>query len=115
MVNAVAFTLLYRWLPKRSALAACLPGAAIVAIGWEVGRRVLESVLIGTRSTRAAYGIVGRFHQRARVWCYYGCMLILFGVGSSRTNAGPADELRSAGGLSRQSSPLDAFASRRRV
>jgi membrane protein len=48
------------------------------ACGWEMGRVVLASFVIGTRYT-SAYGIVGSF-LAVLLWCYYAVSIILMGA-----------------------------------
>lgn len=77
-VNVLAFTLIYRWLPKaRVHWLDALHGAVVVAIAWELGRHALAAILIGTHYS-SAYGIVGAFISLL-AWCYYGCLLLLVG------------------------------------
>ena len=72
-VNVLAFTLVYRWLPKaRVPWRDALHGAVIVAAAWELGRHVLAAILIGTHYS-TAYGIVGAFISFAQVpWTVRG-------------------------------------------
>ena len=79
VLNTLAFTLLYRFLPKvkvrwREALA----GAVLVAVGWEVGRHILSNILIGTRYTNA-YGTLGSF-LAVLLWLYYASHLLFLGA-----------------------------------
>ncbi len=79
VLNTLAFTLLYRLLPKvkirwREALA----GAVLVAVGWEAGRHVLSNILIGTRYTNA-YGTLGSF-LAILLWLYYASHLLFLGA-----------------------------------
>ena len=50
LLNAVAFSVLYRWLPKRPVLwRDAFRGGLLVSITWEFGRQVLSAFLIGMR------------------------------------------------------------------
>ncbi len=79
VLNTLAFTLLYRFLPKvevrwREALA----GAVLVSVGWEIGRHILSNILIGTRYTNA-YGTLGSF-LAVLLWLYYASHLLFLGA-----------------------------------
>jgi len=78
-INVIAFTMLYRWLPKTHVpWRPALRGATLVAVAWEVGRQVLAAFLVGTKYS-SAYGIVGTFIGLL-VWCYYACLIVFLGA-----------------------------------
>ncbi|MBX3436930.1 MAG: YihY/virulence factor BrkB family protein [Planctomycetaceae bacterium] len=78
-VNALAFTLVYRWLPKvQVAWRDALRGGVVVAVGWEIGRQILAVFLVGTRYS-SAYGVVGSVIA-ILLWCYYGVAVIFLGA-----------------------------------
>lgn len=77
-INFIAFTVLYRWLPKTHVpLKDAAQGAAVVAVAWEIGRQLLAAYLIGTTYS-SAYGVVGTFIGLL-VWCYYACLIVFVG------------------------------------
>lgn len=78
-LNALAFTLLYRLIPKvevrwREAFS----GAAIVAVGWELGRHGLSAVLMRSPYL-SAYGAIGSL-LAILVWIYYSTHLLFLGA-----------------------------------
>ncbi len=78
-INLLAFTMLYRWLPKTHVpWRPALRGAALVAVAWEIGRQLLAAFLVGTKYS-SAYGIVGTFIGLL-VWCYYACLIVFLGA-----------------------------------
>lgn len=79
VLNALLFTVLYRWLPKsRLRWREAAHGGVLAAALWEVGRHVLASFLIGTKYT-SAYGIVGTFIA-ILLWCYYAVTILFLGA-----------------------------------
>lgn len=77
-VNTAAFGMLYHTLPRaRVRWKEAFRGGLIVAIVWEVGRRVLTAYLIGGRYT--AYGVVGALIA-VQLWAYYAVTVILLGA-----------------------------------
>ena len=77
MLNALAFTLIYRWIPKvevhwRHALA----GGLFAAVAWEIGRQLLGYFVIGQRYV-SAYGLVGSF-LAIMLWAYYAVSVLFF-------------------------------------
>ncbi len=78
-MNALAFGVIYRWLPKRPVLwSDAIRGGMLVAVIWEVGRQVLSAFLIGMRYT-AAYGAIGSFIALL-LWFYWGVSILFFGA-----------------------------------
>ena len=78
-LNALAFSSLYRWLPKRPVLwRDAWRGGLLVAVIWEVGRQVLSVFLIGTHYT-TAYGAIGSFIALL-LWFYWGVTILFFGA-----------------------------------
>lgn len=78
-MNALAFGVLYRWLPKRSvAWSHAIRGGVLVSVIWEVGRQFLSAFLIGMRYT-TAYGAIGSFIALL-LWFYWGVTILFFGA-----------------------------------
>lgn len=78
-LNALCFSLVYRWLPKRPVpWSAALRGGILVAGLWEIGRQLLGMFVIGMRYS-TAYGAIGSFISLL-LWFYWGMMLLLFGA-----------------------------------
>lgn len=78
-LNAVIFTMLYRWLSKVDVRwKEALRGGGLAAILWEIGRQVLAIVLVKSRYA-SAYGVVGSFIA-IQLWCYYAVAVIFFGA-----------------------------------
>jgi len=79
LANALLFTLVYRWLPKRPvSWMDAIRGGLLAAGIWELGREVLGVFLIGMRYT-SAYGAIGSFIA-ILLWCYYGISILFFGA-----------------------------------
>ena len=79
LLNAVAFSVLYRWLPKRRPLwSDAFRGGLLVSIIWEAGRQFLGAFLIGMKYT-TAYGAVGSFIALL-LWFYWGVTILFFGA-----------------------------------
>ncbi len=79
IMNALAFGVLYRWLPKRPVLwSDAIRGGLLVSIIWEVGRQFLSAFLIGMRYT-TAYGAIGSFIALL-LWFYWGMTILFFGA-----------------------------------
>lgn len=77
VLNALAFTLIYRVIPKvkvkwRHALA----GGIFAAVAWEIGRQLLANYVIGQRYG-SAYGVVGSF-LAIMLWAYYAVSVLFF-------------------------------------
>ncbi len=78
-MNALAFGVLYRWLPKRPVLwRDAIRGGLLAAIIWEVGRQVLGAFFIGMRYA-TAYGAIGSFIALL-LWFYWGITILFFGA-----------------------------------
>lgn len=79
LLNAVAFGLIYRWLPKRPVRwSDALRGGLLVALIWEVGRQILGAFLIRMTYT-SAYGAAGSLIALL-LWFYWGVTIIFFGA-----------------------------------
>ncbi len=79
LLNAAAFSVLYRWLPKRRPTwRDAFRGGLLVSIIWEVGRQFLGAFLIGMKYT-SAYGAVGSFIALL-LWFYWGVTILFFGA-----------------------------------
>ncbi len=77
-LNTIAFGLLYHTMPRaRVKWKEAFRGGLIVAIVWEIGRRVLTAYLIGGRYT--TYGVVGALIA-IQLWAYYAVTVILLGA-----------------------------------
>jgi membrane protein len=79
VLNLLAFTVIYRMLPKpfirwREAFY----GAVVTAILWEAGRQALAAYLLRLNYP-SAYGVIGSF-LAVMLWAYYGALVILFGA-----------------------------------
>jgi membrane protein len=92
LLNALLFTLLYRWLTKVDVRwGDAVRGAVLAAILWEVGRIALAAYLLRS-SIGSAYGVIGSFIA-ILLWCYYTVAVVFFGaeyiqqVRHSRNNA----------------------------
>jgi membrane protein len=96
LLNALLFTLLYRWLTKVYVpWSQAARGGAMAAIGWEIGRQTLAAFLVGNRYS-SAYGVIGSFIA-ILLWCYFAIAVIFLGAEyiqefsrSSPVNASPA-------------------------
>ena len=94
-INIVAFTLMYRVLPRRPVRwKSALGGGILAAFIWEIGQQLLARVIIADRYS--AYGIVGAFIA-LMLWMYYASAVVLLGGEFVRAISGDvqADELRS--------------------
>ncbi|MGD9644683.1 MAG: YihY/virulence factor BrkB family protein [Pirellulales bacterium] len=94
-INILAFTVMYRVLPRRSVRwKAALGGAILAALIWEVGQQVLAHFVIADRYS--AYGVVGAFIA-LMLWMYYASAVVLLGGEFVRAISGDAQvaELRS--------------------
>ncbi|MEQ1825390.1 MAG: YihY/virulence factor BrkB family protein [Pirellula sp.] len=79
LANALLFSLVYRWLPKRPVnWLDAIRGGLLAACIWEIGRGILGVFLIGMRYT-SAYGAIGSFIA-ILLWCYYGISILFFGA-----------------------------------
>ncbi len=78
-LNAIAFGLLYRWLPKRpTTWSDSLRAGLLVALIWEAGRQILGAFLIRMTYT-SAYGAAGSLIALL-LWFYWGVTIIFFGA-----------------------------------
>ena len=79
VANALLFSLVYRWVPKRYVCwRDAIRGGLLAACIWELGREILGVFLIGMRYS-SAYGAVGSFIA-ILLWCYYGISILFFGA-----------------------------------
>ena len=79
LLNATAFSVLYRWLPKRRPLwSDAFRGGLLVSVIWEGGRQFLGAFLIGMKYT-TAYGAIGSFIALL-LWFYWGVTILFFGA-----------------------------------
>jgi len=77
-LNTLAFGLLYHTMPRaRVKWNEAFRGGLIVAIVWEIGRRMLTAYLIGGRYQ--IYGVVGALIA-IQLWAYYAVTVILLGA-----------------------------------
>jgi membrane protein len=77
-LNTLAFGMLYHTMPRaRVKWKEAFRGGLIVAIVWEIGRRVLTAYLIGGRYQ--IYGVVGALIA-IQLWAYYAVTVILLGA-----------------------------------
>jgi membrane protein len=78
-INIGACTLIFRYLPKRFvAWRDALAGAIVAGVGWEIGRYLLGSYVIGQQYS-SAYGVIGSF-LAVMLWCYYVIALLFLGA-----------------------------------
>ena len=78
-INAFAFALLYRFLPKvRVRWKDATRGGLLAALIWELGRQLLATFVIGQHYTNA-YGIIGGF-LAIMLWGYYAVAVIFLGA-----------------------------------
>jgi membrane protein len=78
LTDWLLFTLLYKILPKATVeWRAAAGGGLLAAIVWEVGRRVLAALVIGTHYS--VYGVVGAFIA-IMLWVYYAAATVFFGA-----------------------------------
>ena len=78
-LNAVLFTMLYRWLSKvHVRWHEALRGGILAAVLWEIGRQTLTVVLVKSRYG-SAYGVIGSFIA-IQLWCYYAVAVVFFGA-----------------------------------
>jgi membrane protein len=99
LINVAACTLIFRYVPKRDVgWGHALAGAVVAGVGWEVGRLVLASYVIGQQYT-SAYGVIGSF-LAVMLWCYYVIAILFLGaeyaqamgsVGEKSCSAPPID------------------------
>ncbi len=79
LLNAIAFSVLYRWLPKRRPTwGHAFRGGLLVSVIWEGGRQFLGAFLIGMKYT-TAYGAIGSFIALL-LWFYWGVTILFFGA-----------------------------------
>ena len=122
-LNALAFAVLYRCLPKRPVQwQAALRGGLLISCIWEAGRQILASFVVGMHYS-TAYGTIGAFIGLL-LWFYWGVALLLYGAeyvcvlsrrakrGNLLTTAAPA---QSTGQPLRQSGKPPAAARPRRM
>lgn len=79
VLNVVAFTLIYRLIPKvEVSWKHALAGGIFAAIAWDIGRQVLARFVIG-QHYESAYGIVGSF-LAIMLWAYYAVSVLFLGA-----------------------------------
>jgi membrane protein len=79
LLNAAAFSVLYRWLPKKRVhWGDAFRGGLLVSFLWEIGRQFLSAFLIGMKYT-TAYGAIGSFIALL-LWFYWGVTILFFGA-----------------------------------
>ncbi|RIK84633.1 MAG: hypothetical protein DCC67_04760 [Planctomycetota bacterium] len=82
-VNALAFAVGFRFLPKASVKwSAALGGGLLTSVLWEAGRQVLAAYVVGDKLP-TAYGVVGSF-MAIMLWTYYAMVVLLFGAAYTR-------------------------------
>lgn len=76
--NMLLFGLIYKVLPRaRIRWVEALAGGALVAVVWELGRWILERVVIGEKYS--AYGVIGSF-VALMLWMYYASAMLFLGA-----------------------------------
>lgn len=79
MLNFIAFSLVYRYLPKvKVRWTEAFDGAIVASALWEVGRQGLALYLV-RQDYPTAYGIIGSF-LAIMLWAYYAMIVVLFGA-----------------------------------
>jgi membrane protein len=77
-LNCLLFAVIYKVLPKASVRwRAAAAGGLLTAFTWQIGQRVLESVVIS--NNYSAYGVVGSF-LAVMLWMYYASAIVLLGA-----------------------------------
>lgn len=90
-LNFVAFTIIYRFVPKVPIRwSAALRGACVAAIMWEIGRIVLAYYLV-RKGFPSAYGVIGSF-LAIMLWAYYAMIVLFFGAEYARVANDEAGE-----------------------
>jgi membrane protein len=83
VLNALAFAIVYRFLPKVPIRwGAAIAGAVLASALWELGRQVLAAYVVGDRLP-TAYGLIGSF-MAIMLWTYYAMIVVLFGAAYTR-------------------------------
>lgn len=78
LINFLAFTLIYRILPKMPVRwIEAMQGALLTSVAWEIGRQILSAFLIADKYS--AYGVVGAFIA-ILLWVYYANSLLFIGA-----------------------------------
>ena len=78
-LNAAAFALLYRLLPKSDVRwSEAFQGGLFTSVVWEIGRQALAMFVIGGKYT-SAYGVIGSFIA-VMLWVYYANAVIFLGA-----------------------------------
>jgi membrane protein len=89
-INWLAFTLIYRFVPKADVRwSAAAEGAIVAAILWEAGRQLL-TVYLTHAGYLSAYGIIGSF-LAIMLWTYYAMMVVFYGAEYVRFSGETAD------------------------
>jgi membrane protein len=90
-LNMLAFTIVYRFLPKRTTRwSSAIFGAIMASVLWEIGRQVLAAYVVGDKLP-TAYGLIGSF-MAIMLWTYYAMIVVLFGAAYTRVVDREADE-----------------------
>lgn len=77
-LNWLLFTAVYKVLPKaRVRWSEAARGGLLASVIWEIGRRVLAALVIGSNYT--VYGVVGAFIA-VLLWVYYALATLFFGA-----------------------------------
>jgi len=83
LLNLVAFTVIYRFVPQPKVhWRDAMRGALVAAVLWETGRQLLAVFLIH-RGYPSAYGIIGSF-LAIMLWAYYAMLVVFFGAEYTR-------------------------------
>ncbi len=78
-LNLMAFTMIYRALPKPTVKwRDALRGGILAALLWEGGRQALAAYLLHLNYP-SAYGIIGSFIA-VMLWAYYAALVVIFGA-----------------------------------
>jgi membrane protein len=82
-LNFVAFTVIYRFVPRASIRwREALQGACVAAVLWEAGRQILAVYLV-RQGYPTAYGVIGSF-LAIMLWAYYAMIVVFYGAEYTR-------------------------------
>jgi len=79
VINAIVFTLLYRYVPRvKVSWGAALQGGLVATILWEIGRQGMAMYMVRSEYG-SAYGVLGSF-LAIMLWAFFGAAVILYGA-----------------------------------
>lgn len=87
LLNMAAFTVLYRFMPRRRVQwRDALAGGLLAAVLWEGGRQLLTLYIL-RENYPTAYGVIGSF-LAIMLWAYYATLVVLYGAEFTRAMSG---------------------------